>query len=314
MVSEVEREGICEAYCGAGGMAGGFQRYFDIEHAFDIKDAAVRTYQGNHHDTSVRRLDVHNVSGCRGDFAGITGVIGGPPCQQWSRRNVHRKDNDTRGDLTGEFVRLVEEMQPRFFVMENTAWAPQEKKFRVVKTTEALGYTVTSTFMDASEYGAPQTRRRWIVIGQRGSAWRGARKRAAMTVREAFATVPHQWGLMKSREAVVANMRTATAQSWTSSSGGSGYKNMIRLRWDGPAPTVVNLKHVYMVHPEEARNISLAEGAVLQGFPPGYRWAGTESEIAQMIANAMPSQLAAAIAESVTFGGWPAPFGGFAYA
>jgi DNA (cytosine-5)-methyltransferase 1 len=77
------------------------------------------------------------------------------------------------------------------------------------------------------------------------------------------------------------------------------FKNMTRLEWESPAPAVVNLKKVYMVHPAELRNISLAEAAALQGFPPGYIWHGTESQEAQMIANAMPRELAEAIAGSL---------------
>lgn len=69
------------------------------------------------------------------------------------------------------------------------------------------------------------------------------------------------------------------------------------------APTVVNPKKVYMVHPGETRNISLAEAAALQGFPPGYVWKGTPTTIAQMIANAMPAEMAGAIAGAVRAGG-----------
>jgi DNA (cytosine-5)-methyltransferase 1 len=295
----LERESVLESFCGAGGMAGGFEPHFDIAHAFDIKPEAVRTYHQNHPRTSVRRLDIRNITGCRADYDGVTGLIGGPPCQQWSRRNLHRHECDTREDLPAEFVRLVSEIRPRFFVMENVPTAPKEEKFKVIRATEALGYTVASVHVNAADYGAAQTRRRWIVIGQKGSSWRGARKRPPITVREAFATVPHLWGAMKCSESVVENMRHATPDAWTSSSGGSGYKNMIKLEMDKPAPTLVDLKHIYMVHPEEVRNISLAEGAALQGFPGTYSWSGTESEIARMIANAMPTQLAAAIAESV---------------
>jgi DNA (cytosine-5)-methyltransferase 1 len=77
---------------------------------------------------------------------------------------------------------------------------------------------------------------------------------------------------------------------------------MIRLSWNLPAPTVVNLKKVYMVHPDEVRNITLAEAAALQGFPSDYVWRGSESDIAQMIANAMPAQLAESIAGSLCRG------------
>jgi len=71
--------------------------------------------------------------------------------------------------------------------------------------------------------------------------------------------------------------------------------------WDkhAPAPTVCNPKKVYMVHPEECRNISLAEAAALQGFPPDYIWHGSEGAIAQMIANAMPAEMAAAVAGAI---------------
>jgi DNA (cytosine-5)-methyltransferase 1 len=77
------------------------------------------------------------------------------------------------------------------------------------------------------------------------------------------------------------------------------YGNIIKLQWDAPAPTVVNVKKVYMVHPREIRNISLAEAAALQGFPPGYAWHGTDTQIAQMIANAMPAEMAAAVAGAI---------------
>ncbi|MFA5222597.1 MAG: DNA cytosine methyltransferase, partial [Methanoregula sp.] len=71
---------VCELFCGAGGMALGFSSRFDIVQAVDINEFAVHTYQANHPDTQVRRQDIRNLSGCRGDFEGITGVIGGPPC------------------------------------------------------------------------------------------------------------------------------------------------------------------------------------------------------------------------------------------
>lgn len=54
-----------------------------------------------------------------------------------------------------------------------------------------------------------------------------------------------------------------------------------------------------MVHPGECRNISLAEAAALQGFPPDYIWHGSETTIAQMIANAMPAEMAAAVAGAI---------------
>ncbi len=307
-----ERPTLAELCCGAGGMAAGFSRYFDIVHAVDLAAEVVNTYGANHHETQVRRQDIRNLTGCRGDFAGITGVIGGPPCQGSSIINNKRQKDvigavtldgepipeDPRNALMGEFMRLVTEIRPGFFVMENVPNVSDERKAAVVKTGKKAGYSVRSIYLNAADYGAAQTRKRWIVVGVRGRQWKVPDKRAPATVRQAFTGIGTNWGIMKSAPETLETLRSSVTGEWTPMSG--RFKNMIRLRWDQPAPAIVNLKKVYMVHPDECRNISLAEAAALQGFPPGYIWKGTESQIAQMIANAMPAQLAEAIAGSVS--------------
>ncbi len=117
------------------------------------------------------------------------------------------------------------------------------------------------------------------------------------TVREAFAPLRENWGTMRSTPGTLARLANASTEEWAPMNG--RYRNMIRLEWDRPAPTVVNPKKVYMVHPQEVRNISLAEAAALQGFPLDYKWRGSDTAVAQMIANAMPAEMAGAIAGAV---------------
>jgi DNA (cytosine-5)-methyltransferase 1 len=291
-----EPDQICELCCGAGGMAGGFSQHFEIVQAIDISEPVVRTYGANHPDTATRRQDIRNLTGCRGDFTGITGVIGGPPCQGSSIINTKRNPDDPRNEVMGDFMRLVDEIQPRFFVMENVPGVPKERKESVIRAGTDAGYCVTSTYMNAAEYGAAQTRKRWIVVGVKGKQWMPPRKRSPVTVRQAFSGILENWGIMQSKPETLSRL-TESTHEWTGLTG--GFRNMIRLSWDQPAPAVVNLKKVYMVHPGEVRNISLAEAASLQGFPFDYCWHGTEVEIAQMIANAMPAQLAESIAEVI---------------
>lgn len=307
----LERETIAELCCGAGGMAAGFSPFFEIVQAVDIKEPVIRTYGANHPETQARRQDIRNLTGCRGDFAGVTGVIGGPPCQGSSIINTRRRekwkgavtldmqpvDEDPRNELMGEFMRLVSEIRPRFFVMENVPGVPAERKAAVIRAGECAGYSVSSLYLNAADYGAAQTRKRWIVVGVKGQQWTAPARRSPATVRQAFTGISQNWGIMQSGSATLETLRKSVPGEWTGMSG--KFRNMIRLSWDRPAPAVVNLKKVYMVHPDEIRNISLAEAASLQGFPPGYIWKGNESEIAQMIANAMPAQLAGAIAGSV---------------
>ena len=288
---------VCELFCGAGGMGLGFSQHFAITEAVDISRDAARTYGANHPETDVRRRDVRSLSGVRGDFDGITGVIGGPPCQAWSRRNIRQTPDDPRARLLDEYMRVVEEVRPRWFVVENVVTVPKAAKQSVTQRAEALGYRVRSACLNAADYGAAQTRPRWIAIGCREGTIRDFQTVQSRTVREAFAGIQANWGLMRSSPETLARLATATTDEWAAMSG--EYRNMIRLQWDSPAPTVCNPKKVYMVHPGECRNISLAEAAALQGFPPDYVWKGTDSAIAQMIANAMPAEMAAAIAGAI---------------
>lgn len=295
-------ERVCELFCGAGGMGLGFSQHFQITDAIDILPAAVRTYGSNHPETDARRKDVRDLSGCRGDFEGITGVIGGSPCQSWSPRNIHRDPNDPRPALVWEYLRVVEEVKPRFFVFENVVAIPKVVKEDVVRHAETLGYHVTAACLNASYYGAAQTRKRWICVGLRDGNLdvNTIPHTQPRTVQEAFAPLQDNWGMQNSRPETLEKLATATPDAWSPMTG--KYGNIIKLQWDRPAPTVVNVKKVYMVHPDEVRNISLAEAAALQGFPPGYEWAGTDSQIAQMIANAMPAEMASAIAAAVAGG------------
>lgn len=295
----LERGDLFETCCGAGGMAEGFSPFFNIVHAIDIKECAVRTYKANHNETKVRRSDIRNITGCRGDYEGMMGIIGGPPCQGSSFMNPHRCQDDPRNGLLMEFMRIVSEVLPDFFVLENVLSVSKKRKLEVIDCARSHDYFVTSLFLNAADYGASQIRKRWIVVGMKEKKWSPPEKTGSGTVRKAFAQLKQNWGIMKSSDKTLKILERASPE-WSPMTG--SFDNMIRLSWDIPSPTIVNLKKIYMVHPSEVRNISLAEAAALQGFPPGFKWEGTQSEIAQMIANAMPSQFAYSIAQSIREG------------
>ena len=186
---------VCELCCGAGGMAAGFSQHFEIVQAIDISEPAIRTYGSNHPETSTRRLDIKNLTGCQGDFTGITGVIGGPPCQGSSIINTKRRSEDPRNKLMEEFMRLVSEIQPRWFVMENVPGVPKERKEAVIRNGIEAGYSVTSEYINAAEYGAAQTRKRWIVVGVQGGKWTVPTRRSPVTVRQAFSGLWEKLGI-----------------------------------------------------------------------------------------------------------------------
>ena len=117
---------VIDCFCGAGGLSLGFENAgFDVEYAFDLDESAINTYKKNpqyHHGAAFVR-DIYNVSkaSIEEDLGRPLGtvdvVIGGPPCQGFS---VQRRgdDNDPRNQLVLEYVRLLKEIRPRFFIME----------------------------------------------------------------------------------------------------------------------------------------------------------------------------------------------------
>lgn len=295
---------LFEPMCGPGGIGTGFSKYFNIAYAIDIEKNAVRTYQANHPETRVQQRDIRDISGCHHDFDGIIGMIGGSPCQGWSLRNNRQNPNDPRNDLPGEYMRLVEEIKPEFFFFENIPRIPEEIQKDLAKRGEALGYNVSAHRINAVEYGAPQTRCRWVMVGLQHGFWSPAYMTPVSqykTVRMAFSgiTPKNNWGFMKSRPDTLEKLSRATT-SWTSLDPDSNYHGtIIKLLWDQPSPTVCNVKKIYMAHPSENRNITSAEAAALQGFPAGYKFFGDQHGIGQMISDAVPVELSSEIARSI---------------
>jgi DNA (cytosine-5)-methyltransferase 1 len=95
-------------------------------------------------------------------------VVGGPPCQAFSQmRNHSRLIDDPRNSLYREFVRILDKLEPRAFLMENVPGLEQMGVREQILEDLALNgiYNVRSQVVDAADFGVPQTRRRIIFIG-----------------------------------------------------------------------------------------------------------------------------------------------------
>jgi DNA (cytosine-5)-methyltransferase 1 len=166
-----------DLFCGAGGMSLGFEQAgFDIAAAVDVEQRNVDTHALNFPNCSGHCLDVSELSGAqlRKDSgmgnAQISAVFGGPPCQGFSMIGK-RRQSDPRNQLIREFGRLVVELSPTYFVMENVTGllVGDARKTLDDFTTqmETSGFSVVQPIqvLDAAEYGVPQRRRRVFVLG-----------------------------------------------------------------------------------------------------------------------------------------------------
>lgn len=180
-----------DLFCGAGGLSCGLEMTGAIRVVSGVeKDAqAHASFRANHPHAQGTAApgDIHDLSGesllaeCGEESIDL--VVGGPPCQGFSNAG-YRDQGDVRNSLVFQFVRMVEELRPRFFVMENVvgmaSFRISEDEFvmeRLARELAALGYELNidaedrdswrEAIVNAADHGVPQRRRRILVFGWR---------------------------------------------------------------------------------------------------------------------------------------------------
>lgn len=168
-----------DLFAGAGGLSLGLQRAnFNVLLAVENDPVAATTYENNL-GPHVVVADLHTYSSAELLKAAKLKVgecdllAGGPPCQGFS---VQRRgeDKDMRNELVLQFARMVEEVRPKLFLMENVSglMSKRGRSFldQLISKVTSFGYTVQLKKMEAADYGVPQYRSRVILVGQRHDA------------------------------------------------------------------------------------------------------------------------------------------------
>lgn len=160
---------IISLFSGAGGLDLGFQKAgFNILWANEYDKTIWETYEKNH-QTPLDKRDIRNIPSS--DIPDCDGIIGGPPCQSWSEAGAGRGIDDSRGKLFYEFIRILKDKRPKFFVAENVSGMLADLHKEAVKNIlshfEEAGYNITVNLVNAANYDVPQDRKRVFYIGFR---------------------------------------------------------------------------------------------------------------------------------------------------
>ena len=160
---------VASLFSGCGGLDLGFaQAGFEVVYANDFDRDVWETYENNN-GIVIDRRSLSDIPSS--DIPDADGIIGGPPCQSWSLAGAMRGINDKRGQLFYEYIRIIRDKEPKFFVAENVpgmlskTHIPEFKK--IIAGMASLGYSVSYHLYDARDYGVPQERKRVIVVGYR---------------------------------------------------------------------------------------------------------------------------------------------------
>jgi DNA (cytosine-5)-methyltransferase 1 len=336
---------VADLFAGAGGLTEGFRRTgFSPVAAVEYDKWAARTYAANFGDhvmaCPIENVKVERVAG--GLFwsgFGIDGerlefetpevdvLVGGPPCQGFSPlgRMNDWDFNDPRNKLWKHYVRILDVLQPKVFVLENVPELLKSPEFaRLLKHVEK-SYDLDYGVLNASHYGVPQARKRAIVIGSRiGKAQLPPASTERKTVRDAIGDLPRipdgeNWHVRRNptpksverykavpaggnRFDLMRKRPDITPNCWKNKKTGST-DVFGRMWWDEPAPTIrtefFKPEKGRYLHPEAHRPITIREAARLQTFPDAFIFLGSNVQVAKQIGNAVPVTLGERIAIQV---------------
>ena len=280
-------------------------------------------------------------------------ICGGPPCQPFSTAGKRLGINDPRGSLFMEFIRMIDYIKPRFFIMENVKGImsaplkhvphvnrsekdeedPEQRLGTVLDVIlsefNKLGYKTVYGILDAVNYGVPQFRERFVLIGSRdhediflpvpthfqmhqNSEYRW--KTVGETIRdienedgECGKLTPERMKYLRMvpeggnwRDLPKDILPAAMGGAYESGGGKVGFYR--RLTYAQPAPTITTApaqKATMLCHPIKDRPLSVHEYARLQQFPEDWIFKGTTAAKYKQIGNAVPVGLAEAIGEAV---------------
>jgi DNA (cytosine-5)-methyltransferase 1 len=286
-----------DLFAGCGGMSLGFQNAgYDIVGAFELWDIAANCYEQNFKHPLFREdlSDTERATALVRELCADV-IIGGPPCQDFS--HAGKRIERGRAELTEAYAKIVTDIKPRHFVMENVERAQKSNAYAAARGIfKRNGYGLTEVVLDASLCGVPQKRKRFFCIGSLGQ----------------------EDGFLSGHIANQLSKRETTLRDYFGSSLDFEYyyrhpRNYSRrgiYSIDEPAPTVRGMNRPvppgYPGHPNDAcavnpslRTMTTLERALVQTFPANFKWVGSKTDTEQMIGNAVPVKLAEFVAKAL---------------
>ena len=335
---------IIDLFCGCGGLSKGFEMAgFEVKIAIDMWEDAVRTFNHNHGNNPVAICqDIHkwtneslqNVI----EDGDVVGIIGGPPCQGYSTVGT-RDVEDPRNHLYKEYCRIVEQVRPDFFLIENVkgliTLSGGAFKDDIITRFSNLGYNVTYQVLNAADYGVPQNRYRVFFVGLKKNKFVFPNAQAEkITTEEAISDLPELRGIEKIEEyqsqpftPYQIKMRGSSTKLFNHEGtnhspqtieiismikdGGKikdlpsefwnvrKYNKAFERMYSKGQSNTVDTGHRNYFHYKQNRIPSVRENARLQSFPDAFEFLGSKTSQYKQVGNAVPPLLSYAIAKAI---------------
>ncbi|MFT8784023.1 MAG: DNA cytosine methyltransferase [Acetobacter syzygii] len=313
-------------FCGGGGLDLGFSLAgFIPAYSSDLIPhfaATVKNNLKNHfvEDADVSKINGHEILEKSGRDIDI--IIGGPPCQSFSILGSRGSTSDPRGQLIFDYARIISQINPRAFLLENVPGIMTVNKGRDWKEMlsyfeKKTGFYLVTTKINAADYGVPQIRNRILLVGFRckkdmeNFLWPEPTHVDATQLnlsslpvyRKASAALDGVNGLPNHILRVHSD-RVRLRYSQVEPGGRDRKDHTDRIHPDRPSGTVLVGSGAGggrpFIHPSEHRHITVREAARLQSFPDWWEFHGGPTAAYRQVGNAVPPMMARAIAHSIS--------------
>lgn len=312
---------VLELFAGAGGLALGLEKAgFNAVGLVEIDKTAVETLRLNRPQWKIFHENISlmvqkNIKTYINEEIDL--ISGGFPCQPFSYAGKRLGLKDTRGTLFFEFAKIIQEIKPKMFLMENVKGLVNHDKGKTFQSMlnilKKLGYNISWKVLNALNFDVPQKRNRLFVIGIKKEynmtfVFPKPQTRI-LTLKDALKDVPDSVSIKYSekKRRVLAlvppggcwrDLPAEIAKEYMGKSyylGGGRTGMARRLSWDEPSLTLTcspSQSQTERCHPDEIRPFTTREYARIQTFPDDWKFAGTVNNIYKQIGNAVPVNLA----------------------
>lgn len=334
--------------CGSGGMTYGFREAgIRVLAGIDVDHKCKETYEANNRPSKFIQADIKTLT--VEALAKKTRIkqnddnlifICCSPCQYWSIMNTDKTKSEDTKDLLSDFQKFVEHFMPGHLVIENVPGilnrSEESPLESFLKFLDIKGYKYSYEVINASHYGVPQTRRRFLLIASRvaekvtlpiadtkehpptvrqfiGDENRFPRISAGHIDSTNFLHTTARLSLNNQMRLELTPHDGGTRKSWSNTElqipaykgKDDSFQDIYgRMFWDKPAPTITTKFHSIsngrFGHPEQDRAMSLREGARLQTFGLRYKFFSKSiAGVAKLIGNSVPPALSKRIAKAI---------------
>lgn len=332
----MKKYNFIDLFSGAGGLLRGFMNAGFIP-AFSVEmwSPAVDTHKQNYPEVELKAVDIRTISNEELSVytEKVDVIVGGPPCQGFSTIGK-RLVKDPRNELVFEFIRFVEVIRPKIFLMENVRGLLSSDGGKIKEAIEneykAIGYNVQSRVLCAADFGVPQLRNRVFFLGIRNDINATPEFPVATHTPENYETVGAAINDLLGKENKVPNhvpmkhnktvearikciregegipqegLPDDVARGSRSDYKGNTIKNFShvykRLSRFRPATTMVPGHNAFPLHPVANRSLTVREAARIQTFPDDVVFCGSRQDQCIQVGNAVPILLAETLARHI---------------